>query len=212
MGVEEREVEAREILDGFLYAYRQMDMSAVKLFDASAHVYALVELLISKGIIGIDELDERKRAVEKRLNANFKQAEIGVRVRRDEVDKYAMPGQVEIDCENRMHLCHGICCSFAFPLTMQDIKEGIRWSLGRPFLNARGDDGYCVKWDHVSHRCGIYEHRPAVCREYDCRQDSRVWLDFDKMIINPELSPDTKPGDAGEAQTEETGGESVGGG
>ena len=186
------QIETKEILDGFLYSYRQLDTSAVKLFEASAQLYSLIELLVAKGVIGIEELDERKKLVEKRLSSNFKEAEIGVRVRRDEVDKYVMPNQVEIDCENRMHLCKAACCSLAYPLTMQDINEGIRWSLGRPFLNARGADGYCVHLEHSSCRCSMYERRPSVCREYDCRQDSRIWLDFDKMVINPELPADKK--------------------
>ena len=183
----ERQIDTIEILDGFLYSYRQLDTSAVKLFEASAHLYALIELLVAKGVIGADELDERKEAVKERLNASFKEADIGVRVRREEVDKYAISCQIKIDCDSRIHLCRAACCSMAYPLTMQDIKEGIRWSPGRPFLNARGQDGYCVHWEHADCRCSIYENRPAVCREYDCRQDKRIWLDFEKMVINPEL-------------------------
>lgn len=189
--VKKRNIEPREILDGFLYSYRQIDTSAVKLYEASVHLYALAELLVAKGIISTDELEEQKKEVKERLNQSFKDAEIGVRVRRQEVDKYALTSEAKIDCENRIHLCHGACCSFAYPLTMQDIKEGVRWSLGRPFLNARGSDGYCVHWQHDCSRCSIYENRPAVCREYDCRHDSRVWLDFEKMVINPNLFTET---------------------
>ncbi len=190
MIVREREdqIETREILDGFLYSYRQLDTSAVKLFEASAHLYALIDLLVAKGVICKEELDEREKEVKEQLNTRFKQADIGVRVRREEVDKYAITCQLNTDCESRLHLCRAACCSMAYPLTMQDIKEGIRWSLGRPFLNARGQDGYCVHWEHSNCRCSIYEQRPAVCREYSCRQDSRIWLDFDKMILNPKLA------------------------
>ncbi len=192
----ERNIESREILDGFLYSYRQIDTSAVILYEASAHLYALAELLVAKGLISTEELDQHKKEVKERLNRSFKDAEIGVRVRRQEVDKYTIASEVKIDCENRIHLCRGSCCSFEYPLTMQDIKEGIRWSLGRPFMNAHGTNGYCVHWQPDTTRCSIYEQRPAVCREYDCRRDSRVWLDFDKMIINPELfSEITKSGE-----------------
>ena len=185
--ISERQIESREILDGFLYSYRQIDTSAIKLYEASAHLYALVELLVAKGVISTDELDQRRKEVQEKLRLSYKEAEIGVRVRRQEVDKYAIPNEVKIDCENRIHLCRGACCSFEYPLTMQDISEVIRWSLGRPFMNAHGTDGYCVHWRHDCSKCSIYEQRPAVCREYDCRRDSRVWLDFDKIVINPEL-------------------------
>ena len=181
------QIDTKEILDGFLYSYRQLDTSAVKLFEASAHLYALIDLLVAKGIISREELDEHTEEVKERLNTNFKEADIGVRVRREEVDKYAIACKFRIDCESRISICHAACCSLAYPLTMQDIKEGIRWSLGQPFLNARGQDGYCVHWEHSDCLCSIYENRPAVCREYDCRQDKRIWLDFDKMVINPEL-------------------------
>jgi len=183
----ERQVETREILDGFLYSYRQLDTNSVKLFEASASLYALIELLTAKGLISRDELDQYKKAVKEQLNASFKEAQIGVRVRRDEINKYDLSTAVNVDCASRIHLCHGACCSFEYPLTMQDIKEGVRWSLGRPFMNAHGADGYCVHWERDCARCSIYESRPAVCRQYDCSHDKRVWLDFDKMIINPDL-------------------------
>ena len=187
------QIDTEEILQGFLYSYRQLDTNALKVYEASAHLYSLIELLVAKGIIGVDELDQRKRAVEKRLSDSFKEAGIGVTVRRDEVDKYSLPEEAKIDCEKRKHICRAACCALAYPLSLQDINEGIRWSLGKPFLNARGADGYCVHWEQQTSKCSIYEHRPAVCRQYDCRDDHRIWLDFEKMIINPELFGGEKP-------------------
>jgi len=80
----DRQIETREILDGFLYSYRQLDTNSVKLFEASASLYALIELLTAKGLISRDELDQYKKAVKEQLNASFKEAQIGVRVRRDD--------------------------------------------------------------------------------------------------------------------------------
>lgn len=189
------QIETEEILEGFLYSYRQLDTNAMKVYEASAHLYSLIELLVAKGIIGIEELDQRKKAVEKRLNDSFKEAGIGVRVRRDDNDKYGLSDEVKIDCEKRKPLCRAACCRLAYPLSLQDIKEGIRWSLGKPFLNAREADGYCVHLQRDTLGCSIYEHRPTVCRQYDCRNDRRIWLDFDKMIINPELFGEGTPSD-----------------
>jgi Fe-S-cluster containining protein len=182
------QLEMEEVLQGFLYSYRQLDTNALKVYEASAHLYSLIELLVAKGVIGVEELDQRKKAVEKRLRDSFKEAGIGVRVQRTEVDKYSLQEEeAKVDCENRIHICRAACCALAFPLSVQDINEGVRWSLGKPFLNARGADGYCVHWQQQTSKCSIYEHRPAVCRQYDCRNDRRIWADFDKMIINPEL-------------------------
>jgi hypothetical protein len=180
-------IDTDEILDGFLYSYRQLDTNATKLYEASANLYSLIELLVAKGIIGIDELDQRKKAVENRLNNNFKEAGIGVRVQNAGVDKYNLEEESEINCDNRKHICRAACCTFAYALSLQDIHEGIRWSLGKPFMNAKEPDGYCVHLNKDTLACSIYERRPAVCRQYSCRNDQRVWLDYDKMIIKPDV-------------------------
>lgn len=181
------QIETEEILEGFLYSYRQLDTNATKLYEASAHLYSLIELLVAKGLVGVEELDQRKKTVEKRLRDSFSESDIGVRVQNAKIDKYSLETEAEIDCEKRKHLCHAACCAMAYALSPQDIREGIRWSLGKPFMNARGADGYCVHLDRDTMNCSIYEHRPAVCRQYSCRNDRRIWLDFDKMIINPDL-------------------------
>ena len=181
------QIETEEILEGFLYSYRQLDTNATKVYEASANVYSLIELLVAKGIIGIEELDQRKKAVEKRLNDSFKEAGIGVRVQNAKIDKYSLEAEAEIDCESRKHICRAACCTFAYALSLQDISEGICWSLGKPFMNARGADGYCVHLNRDTLSCSIYEQRTAVCRQYSCRDDRRIWLDFDKMIINPDV-------------------------
>lgn len=195
-------LETDEILDGFLYSYRQLDTNATKLYEASANLYSLIELLVAKGIIGIEELDQRKEAVKNRLNNSFKEAGIGVRVQNAEINKYNLQEESEIDCENRKHVCRTACCSFAYALSLQDIREGIRWSLGKPFMNAREAGGYCVHLNKDTLTCSIYERRPAVCRQYSCRNDHRVWLDFEKMIINPDVFKEKNPGNTEEPSSE----------
>lgn len=180
-------LETEEILEGFLYSYRQLDTNAVKVYEASAHLYSLIELLVTKGIIGVEELDQRKKIVEKRLQESFNEAGIGVRIQRSETDKYDTEGEARIDCDKRIHLYRAACCALTYALSLQDIDEGIRWSLGQPFMNARGADGYCVHLQRDNLQCNIYEHRPIVCRHYDCRNDRRIWLDFDNVTINPAL-------------------------
>lgn len=103
------------------------------------------------------------------------------------VDKYTWAGLVEIDCGSRLHLCRAACCSMSFPLSLQDLEEGIvRWDPDRPYAIARQEDGRCI---HLDGSCGctVYEHRPLPCRAYDCRSDKRIWLDFENRVPNPEL-------------------------
>ena len=91
-----------------------------------------------------------------------------------------------IDCEARMHLCHGRCCGFESRLSAQDLREGkLEWEIDRPYYLARDRTGYCVYQNKESGLCGNYEYRPAACRRYDCREDRRVWIDFEKMIPAP---------------------------
>jgi len=149
------QIETEEILEGFLYSYRQLDTNATTVYEASANIYSLIDLLVAKGIIGIEELDQRKKAVEKRIQDSFNESGIGVRVQNAKIDKYSLEAEAEIDCENRKHICHAACCTLAYALSPQDIREGIRWSLGKPFMNARGTDGYCVHLHRDTLSCSI---------------------------------------------------------
>lgn len=180
-------IEEKEIVEGFLNSYRQLDAGLTRIYEASAHIYSLIELLLAKGIISIEELEERKKIVGKRLEDSYQKAKIGVRLQQNEVDKYKITEEVKIDCENRKHICRAACCGLTYSLSVQDIYEGVRWDLGNPFLNARSPDGYCVHLRPDVLECSIYEQRSVSCRNYDCRNDKRIWLDFDKMVINPEL-------------------------
>ncbi len=192
-------LETGEILEGFLYSYRQLDTNALKVYEALAQLNSLIELLVAKGIIATGELAERKREVEKGLQESFRKAGIGVRVQRSEVDKYKITDEAQVDCDRRKPICRAACCKLAYALTLQDINEGIRWSLGQPFMNARKADGYCVHLDGDTLACSRYQDRPLVCRQYDCRNDHRIWLDFDKMIINPDLFKEGGPDSPGMA-------------
>jgi len=105
------------------------------------------------------------------------------------VDKYGLDaGHPPIDCEARLALCHAACCRLRVPLTRQDLAEGIvEWEPDQPYLNRQRPDGYCVHCDPASHHCTTYDHRPGLCRRYDCRGDDRIWVDFDRRIPNPSL-------------------------
>jgi len=175
-----------EILEGFLYSYRQLDTNALKVYEASSDLYSLIKLLVAKGIIQVDELNQYKEEVEKRLNDSFKDSGIGVRVRRTDNETDSTAQEDRVDCEDRLHICKAACCALAYPLSVSDINNGMRWCLARPFMNAREADGYCIHLDRDTFRCTIYDQRPLVCRKYNCRDDRRIWLDFDNMIINPD--------------------------
>lgn len=92
----------------------------------------------------------------------------------------------DIDCASLLHLCQARCCSFKVSLAETDVRAGtLDWDIQDPYVLARGSDGYCAYIDRASGGCTCYEERPGICRTYDCRQDTRVWLDFEKRVPAP---------------------------
>jgi len=177
-----------EVVDGMLYSHTRTNTITGKLLEVTAFSYALIELLVEKGILATEELDKRKEEVVQRLKKKFRSAGMGVMLQEHEQDKYRLKSEARIDCENRLHFCKAACCKLAFALSRQDIEERVvKWDIGYPYMNAKTRDGYCVHLKRGSCRCSVYEHRPVPCRAYDCRKDKRIWVDFDKGIINPDL-------------------------
>lgn len=176
------------VAEGIAYAHARLNATTGRMLDASAFLYALVELLSERGLISIDELDARKDEVGERLVAQLEERGGGVVVQDPELDKYAFEGEVEIDCPSLIPLCQAACCKLPWALSKQDVREGVvRWELGRPYLNERRADGYCCHNDAQTRLCTIREHRPVPCRAFDCRSDRRIWVDFERRIPNPNI-------------------------
>jgi hypothetical protein len=102
-----------------------------------------------------------------------------------------------VPCHEIIPICKARCCTFSFSLSPQDLDEGvIRWDYGQPYLiRQRASDGYCVHNHPTERGCTVHADRPRVCRIYDCRDDKRIWADFDNKILAPiiQLGPRDKP-------------------
>jgi hypothetical protein len=178
----------QEIAEGLRYTHFRADANTGKLLEITSFLYAAIDLLSEKGLLDIAELDERKKQAAANLMERFSDRGMGVVYQKPEADKYAFTGGVAIDCENRVHLCHAACCKLPFALSRQDVEEGIvRWEFSTPYLIAHGKDGYCQHLDREKKCCSIYAHRPLPCRSYDCRNDRRIWLDFENGVVNPKI-------------------------
>ncbi|NIP86943.1 MAG: YkgJ family cysteine cluster protein [Planctomycetales bacterium] len=106
--------------------------------------------------------------------------------------KQLKPG--EVLCE----YCTGKCCRyFALPIeTPEERKdfEYLRWYMlhGDTTIFCEDDDWYLMvhnRCDHLlpDNRCGIYDTRPAICREYttdDCEYEDE-WT-YDRYWETPE--------------------------
>ena len=98
-------------------------------------------------------------------------------------DKYKLEQLPTIDCDARLPLCKARCCTLPFALSVQDLDERVvRWDYSRPYQIGRRPDGYCVHNEPGTCHCNVYEQRPGICRQYDCRKDKRIWVDFDARI------------------------------
>jgi len=77
----------------------------------------------------------------------------------------------------------------------QDLDEGtVKWDYARPYMIRKKPNGYCIHHEASTGRCGVYEKRPGVCRTYDCRNDKRIWQDFEFRIPAAE-APGGNPND-----------------
>jgi Fe-S-cluster containining protein len=103
-------------------------------------------------------------------------------------DKYETTPS-DVPCAELLSLCQARCCKLRFSLSTQDLDEGIiRWDYGQPYLiRQRASDRYCVHNDPDTRFCTVREARPRVCRKYDCRNDERIWLDYEARIPAPEM-------------------------
>jgi len=180
-----------DISQGLLYTHTRINDNTKKVLESSSFLYGLIELLSEKGMITIEELDERKKQVAERLLRKFTESGLGLMYQDPEYDKYAFDHGVDVDCDGRLHICRAACCKIPFALSRQDVSEGIiRWEFGQPYLIAHDSDGYCTHLDRETHRCSAYDHRPVPCRGFDCRENEKwkVWLDYDLAILNEDLA------------------------
>ena len=178
----------RQVAEGFHGAHCRANGHAAKTLETASFLYALIELLSEQGVVAIDQLDDRKRAVFARQKQRYAKDRMGVILQDSDKDKYTFERTVEIDCANRVHLCKASCCRLPFALSRQDIEERVvRWNFGVPYMIEQGEDGYCTHHDRCTRRCTIYQERPVPCRGYDCRNDKRIWLDFERRIPNPAI-------------------------
>lgn len=188
-------------------AIRYLTLSDLDLRDhllkLAAHVVALTDELVRR-VDGVEPepappgtpAPEPEGTLEAAVNAALPEVHANVRaadaanVSRVSIDvgddKYTVT-PAPVPCDELIPLCHARCCKLSFSLSTADLDEGvIRWDYGQPYLiRQRASDGYCVHHDPDSHGCTVHQYRPRVCRVYDCRNDARIWIDYDKRIPAP---------------------------
>ena len=56
-----------DVAAGLMYAHGRENANTSKVLEVASFSYALIELLMERGVISVEELDERKRQVGQRL-------------------------------------------------------------------------------------------------------------------------------------------------
>jgi Fe-S-cluster containining protein len=176
------------------FLYRLGGQARHDVHDTALAVLALWDELTERCVLDAAALQARlERIREEELHRQRGYARVRIEA---DIDKYALRDLPQIDCAERLHLCRARCCTTDVTLARQDVEERIvTWEHTRPYLLRKRGDGYCVHSDPETQRCTVYPHRPAVCRVYDCRQDRRIWIDFEQRIpaVDPALSPAEAP-------------------
>lgn len=194
---------ARQVELGLMFDHSMLGEVTRQIVDAATEASAVAQLLVEQGLIDTQDLTARRDAIRSELLEELARRGLGLFVNQNEDDKYALTDLPQINCSERVHLCQAACCTLRFPLSRQDVEEGVpRWDFGRPYWNLTDRTGYCVHCSPDRVACTIYQHRPSPCRTYDCRQDERIWADFDAMVVSPDLEQRLgAPGGLGDSPT-----------
>ncbi|MBC7974764.1 MAG: YkgJ family cysteine cluster protein [Myxococcales bacterium] len=176
-----------DVVDLVANALRDLDRrqreTAEAVSGVRARLDALVDVLVAKELLTAGHQKHLERCAK---NAGEERPK--VRLRMYDPDKYNMIHGEPVDCADRIPLCKGRCCKLTIVLSEQDLDEGkLQWELQEPYVLRRGKDGRCVYQDRNTGFCGNYEHRPATCRSYSCKDDRRIWIDFENKIPAPPI-------------------------
>ena len=112
----------KDLSSGLLYTHTRINANTNKNLEAASFLYALIELLNEKGLLTIEELDERKKQVAERLVRRFVESGMGLMYKDPEYDKYAFDPEADVDCQRRLDICKAVCCKLPFALSKQDVE------------------------------------------------------------------------------------------
>ncbi len=193
---------ALQIERGSLFNHASLDRVAARASGIEAKLHELVDLLRDKGIVGDGELatpaPQAPGVPSQAADGADPQAPAPVQWPSFALRNPTGPPKpaVEVNCAERMHVCHAVCCKLHFALTAEEVDAGrVRFDIGFPYMIRHDSDGYCTHNDRSTGFCGVYADRPGICRHYTCANDDRIWKDFEGMELNHEWL-DANLGDA----------------
>lgn len=76
-----------------------------------------------------------------------------------------------IDCDMGRRLgCNTFCCRLLVRYYEDERPPSVDGSTPKGCVD-KAPDGLCIHLDRATQRCGDWDKRPRVCREYDCNTD-----------------------------------------
>lgn len=173
----------KQMEKGGFFTHSALSIHAERINRIESFLYGLADTLLESGQITEDQLQSRTTLVYREMKEKGESLSGGVMIRMD--PEPPVP-DASVECRQRMHICNGVCCRLSFPLSIAEIEGGkVKWELGKPYFVRKNHGGVCVH-QTIDCRCGVYEHRPQVCRTYSCKKDERIWKDYDTMELNQE--------------------------
>lgn len=186
----------RQVERASLFTHASFDRIAMRASGIQAELHELVEVLREKGILDSGDLQPATPVVPQAEGAEEDPPGPGWPAIALRGEGAAPRPVVEVNCAERMHVCHAVCCKLSFPLTAPEVDAGkVRFDLGFPYFIRHDADGYCTHNDRATGRCNVYHDRPGICGHYSCAGDERIWKDFEAMELNHEWL-DANLGDA----------------
>lgn len=179
----------RQVERGSLFTQATLERAFRRIGNAEGLLSRLVEQLLVAGVVTADDLgvaledplDEDDEAPDNSSTIVWP----SVTLRLDGDEAPADAPAVLVDCAARMPVCQAVCCRLKFPLSPEEVDGGtVKWDIGHPYIIRQGSDGYCSHHDPTAGGCTVYDDRPGVCRRYSCAGDTRIWADFDGMVLN----------------------------
>jgi len=82
-------------------------------------------------------------------------------------------------CGELLEACRAKCCLYDVSLTKEEVLSGkYDWDITSPYVLTKRN-GYCCYLSMDTYSCSLEgETKPLVCRNYDCKKDSRMMALF----------------------------------
>lgn len=91
---------------------------------------------------------------------------------------------IVIDCDKGREMgCNTFCCRLMVRLKPYEMEPSDGNIAAKGFVD-KDPHGFCIHAEKETGRCGIWENRPEVCREYSCNDDFLLQVVLTEGFVN----------------------------